>query len=264
MHPRDKVVRGIRLRLALLAAGAVFAFTQIGTDAQSAEPCGTSWILIGEDDDYYYCVKELESHQIQAVQKYYTRLKREGVPGLLGDEWRFRKKVIDHIGCMARHRWAYVYGGRITWPEECVGLRGGGVDCSGAVAQGFRFSACFFAGYARVAFKKHIAMETSAAGQAKLFRKNAAFIPASGNPLPGDAIFFHGTWDRNKDGRKDSRDGITHVGIFLGRGEDGRVLIVHASSAAGRVIVTRATGFLRQRIAGYGDLSKLYMRLRQP
>ncbi|PIV20899.1 MAG: transglutaminase [Deltaproteobacteria bacterium CG03_land_8_20_14_0_80_45_14] len=36
------------------------------------------------------------------------------------------------------------------------------------------------------------------------------------NPQPGDLVFFEGTYDKNKDGVIDSRDGITHVGIYAG------------------------------------------------
>lgn len=46
---------------------------------------------------------------------------------------------------------------------------------------------------------------------------------------PGDLVFFHDTYDRNRDGRRD--DGITHVGVVETVSGDGVVTFVHRSSA---------------------------------
>jgi hypothetical protein len=46
-----------------------------------------------------------------------------------------------------------------------------------------------------------------------------------GRPSPGDLIFFHETYDRNRDGRLD--DGLTHIGVVEGVEPDGTVVFVH-------------------------------------
>lgn len=48
-------------------------------------------------------------------------------------------------------------------------------------------------------------------------------------PRPGDLVFFHDTYDRNRDGRLD--DPFTHVGI-VERIEDGTVLFLHRGGRA--------------------------------
>jgi probable lipoprotein NlpC len=53
-------------------------------------------------------------------------------------------------------------------------------------------------------------------------------------PAPGDLVFFHDTYDRNRNGRVD--DAFTHVGIVEGV-SDGRVTFLHRGGEA----VVRAT-----------------------
>ncbi len=48
-------------------------------------------------------------------------------------------------------------------------------------------------------------------------------------PSPGDVVFWHDTYDRNRNGRAD--DGLTHVGIVL-YVVDGTVVFVHRGSKA--------------------------------
>ncbi|MBK05229.1 MAG: hypothetical protein CL920_15925 [Deltaproteobacteria bacterium] len=47
-----------------------------------------------------------------------------------------------------------------------------------------------------------------------------------GTPAAGDLVFWHGTIDRNKNGRLDD-DPLTHVGLVEGVDPDGRVRILH-------------------------------------
>ncbi|MFL5321281.1 MAG: CHAP domain-containing protein [Myxococcaceae bacterium] len=47
----------------------------------------------------------------------------------------------------------------------------------------------------------------------------------SGHPLPGDLVFFHETYDQNRDGRMN--DGLTHIGVVEESLEDGTVLVIH-------------------------------------
>ncbi|MFY1828573.1 CHAP domain-containing protein [Myxococcus fulvus] len=46
-----------------------------------------------------------------------------------------------------------------------------------------------------------------------------------GRPVPGDLVFFHETYDQNRDGRRN--DGLTHVGIVDSVDEQGTVTVIH-------------------------------------
>ncbi|HEX8821106.1 MAG TPA: NlpC/P60 family protein [Archangium sp.] len=45
------------------------------------------------------------------------------------------------------------------------------------------------------------------------------------DPKPGDLVFFHETYDRNRDGLRN--DGLTHIGVIEGVERDGTVVFVH-------------------------------------
>jgi len=45
------------------------------------------------------------------------------------------------------------------------------------------------------------------------------------SPRPGDLVFFHDTYDRNRDGLVN--DGLTHIGIVKGVESDGTVEVIH-------------------------------------
>jgi cell wall-associated NlpC family hydrolase len=47
----------------------------------------------------------------------------------------------------------------------------------------------------------------------------------TGQPVPGDLVFFRETYDQNRDGRRN--DGLTHVGIVDQVGADGTVTVIH-------------------------------------
>jgi hypothetical protein len=49
-------------------------------------------------------------------------------------------------------------------------------------------------------------------------------------PAPGDLVFWHDTYDRNRNGRAD--DGFTHVGVVEYVGEDGTVVFLHRGKKA--------------------------------
>jgi hypothetical protein len=248
---------GVPLTLALLGGLAVAIFAPGPAQAQ----CRPGDVLVGEDDDYWYCAPQASSNDIDAIVKKLIQFVDEGSPQFLGEEWRLRKTVIDTAGCMARNAVAYSFGARITVPEQCLGRRELGIDCSGLVAYAARYSACAINGFWRASFNTLRALEDSAAGQAELFRKRSAFLPPTAMPTPGDTIFFAGTYDRNEDGTVDDKDGVTHVAIFLGRGADGTDLMIHASSSATRVVITPMPTNLAKKVVGYGNVSRLYLNL---
>jgi cell wall-associated NlpC family hydrolase len=59
-------------------------------------------------------------------------------------------------------------------------------------------------------------------------------------PTPGDIVFFHETYDRNRDGLRN--DGLTHVGVIESVEADGTVVFVHRGGSG----VKRSRMNLRQ------------------
>ncbi len=47
-------------------------------------------------------------------------------------------------------------------------------------------------------------------------------------PLPGDLVFFHNTYDRNRNGRQD--DLYTHIGVVVDLEPDGTIVLAHHGS----------------------------------
>jgi hypothetical protein len=50
----------------------------------------------------------------------------------------------------------------------------------------------------------------------------------TGDPAPGDLVFFSETYDRNRDGRRN--DGLTHIGIVEEVRPNGTVVFIHRGS----------------------------------
>jgi len=59
-------------------------------------------------------------------------------------------------------------------------------------------------------------------------------------PRPGDLVFFHETYDRNRDGQRN--DGLTHLGVIEAVERDGTVVFVHRGGSG----VKRARMNLKQ------------------
>lgn len=244
--------------VARLAVGACWASFLVAQPVQAQ--CKPGDILIGEDAEYWYCSAP---ERTERVEYHLNRVRDQ----LLGEQWRFRKAVIDAAGALARQGIQYQYGGKlritsgggvthICVAEECARHPDVGVDCSGLAEYAAQYSACFVSGFYRAAGVALRGLVNNATGQATHFRKHAAFMPRSGAPSPGDFIFFENT-------ARDTK-GITHVGIYLGTTRDGDMLIIHASSRARRVIFSRLSPAddLANKVAGYGDTSLLYTRTR--
>lgn len=226
--------------------------------------CKPGDILIGEDANYYYCASPASKDEIKSIAKKLDKIRREGPKHLLGEEWRFRKATFDTLGCLARKQSPYVFGAKIVFPAECANSLNWDlpVDCSGAIAYASRFAAFFVSGFYRDEFNTLRGLHTDAAGQALLFKTKKAFIPRWGNPSAGDVIFFEQTYDKDGNGVVDKRDGITHVGIYLGTSRDGKKLIIHASSRARKVVFSKISKGFEKKLAGYGNISRLYMNVK--
>lgn len=66
-------------------------------------------------------------------------------------------------------------------------------------------------------------------GVTAIWRRARAARAIHQRPRPGDIVFFHETYDRNHDGKRD--DGLTHVGIVESVAEDGTVTFVHRGNS---------------------------------
>jgi hypothetical protein len=234
--------------LRILFGVGLFLLSSISMSSQ----CRPGMFLVGEDEHYWYCSGPATTDTVRDV------LQKEN-PELLGDQWRFRKAVMEAVASLARDGRIYEYGGKllvtaqgtrtyICVSEECRGSTVDGVDCSGAAAYG-ELSACFVSGFCKAAGAAR-GLETSAAEQAEFFKRHKAWRSQSQTPIAGDLIFFRDT-ARN-------RKGITHVGIYVGTTRDGRTVILHASSRAGVVLFDDLAADLASKIAGYGDSSLLF------
>jgi cell wall-associated NlpC family hydrolase len=112
-------------------------------------------------------------------------------------------------------------------PYVWGGASRGGFDCSGLVLYVFRK-------------KRGMMLPHSASAQARM-----------GNPvaredlLPGDVVFFHGTYRR----------GISHVGIYIGENK-----IIHAANHKRNVRIDSLTGYYDRKYWGARRLTKTPVR----
>ena len=171
---------------------------------------------------------------------------------LLGEEWKYRKAVMDALACDLHCQTPYKMGGRWKVPLSCSceGSRELGRDCSGLVAGAYRQGVCLLKGFYKSSFDRLSFLETDAKGLSIYFAKNGAFIhPKSGvEPSPGDVIFFKKTYKK----------GVSHVGIFVGKNKNGETVIIHASSSG--VTGEPISDYLKDKVAGYGNISRLYSK----
>lgn len=222
--------------------------------------CRPGWVLIGEDENYWYCASPASTTDLSEVTETYAKQR----PELWGTQWRYRKAVIEAAASLARDSMEYRNGGKlrlshdgrvvyICVSSQCAGDPTIGIDCSGLLEESTRHAACLVSGFYSTILHTLKGLESDAAGQARFFQQHGAFLSPSDSPNPGDAVFFRDTVRHRK--------GITHVEIFLGTRRDGKALILHASSVANRVLFTTMSDDLLHKIAGYGNVSRLYLAL---
>ncbi len=242
--------------------------------------CKPGDILLDEDDERYYCATRITSSAIaEIVSDLYNYLVNPPPEELLGQQWRYRKEVVETLGWLARKRgepgMTYGFGGKLIIQSGgrvtymCVSKKKGQahqcddnritIDCSGAVGFADRFPACFVAGFYEASCGKLGILDTSARLQYAEFRRHGAATPANGKPQPGDSVFFKRTVSG-------SDTDISHVGLYLGKGRDNVIRIIHASWNDGEVEFTRLppNDPLTKRIVGYGNISKLYNQTGAP
>ncbi len=96
-------------------------------------------------------------------------------------------------------------------------------------------------GLARAVYLAHgvdlydgVEAEDTATGVQLIYRHVARWgrLHQGPDPRPGDLVFFHNTWDRNRDGRLN--DPLTHVGIVERVEADGTVVFVSRVSSGVR------------------------------
>lgn len=244
--------------------GAVFLFTfcLILSAEKVCAQCNSDEVLVGEDDRYWYCGKKANQDQVRGVLKDIELRLNEGPQGMLGEEWRFRKKLIEAAGQLLRDHYPTYYGGKLVIRRgdgsafnicvgDCSGFTGKGVDCSGFLEYSTH-SACISRGFYEAS--GCILPSGTAADQASIFKQYGAFIPRWGFPDSGDAVFF-------KDTTGGDSGQITHVAIFIGKTTEGKKMIMNTSydPAHKRVIFMPVPSNYEEKIAGYGNVSKLFM-----
>jgi cell wall-associated NlpC family hydrolase len=77
------------------------------------------------------------------------------------------------------------------------------------------------------------------------------------NPRPGDLVFFHETYDRNRDGLRN--DGLTHLGVIESVERDGTVVFVHRGGSGVKRSRMNLKQPQRQRTKG-GEVLNDYLR----
>lgn len=227
--------------------------------------CNPGDFKIGEDQYNYYCAVGANRKQIKAITKNLDELLKEGPNQMIGEEWKYRSSVIRGASCIAKNgKIKYKLdkeNEKIIWDNPCDENIQGVTDCSGLTSIATRFAELFVNGFYS-SIIKDFAFMNDANGQAQYFKKYGAFIPAWGNPTPGDQIFFEKTYDRNNDGNVDEKDGITHTAIFLGQYKDGTIFFINASSNKGKVVITKMDTKLKDKLVGYGNISKLLLKVK--
>jgi len=117
----------------------------------------------------------------------------------------------------ARERVLSTARGLVGKAQVKVGSRTYPSDCTGLVE----------AVYAQAGLSMKGISKPGDNGVTALYRYalNHGRVYNGGKPLPGDLVFFHETYDQNRDGRRN--DGLTHVGIVDQVDADGTVTVIH-------------------------------------
>jgi len=217
---------------------------------QTGAQCKPGDVLVGEDANYYYCEVVAKANQVaEVLSEIKNYLLHPPNEELLGDAWRMRKAVIDTAGCVAKAGTEYGFGAKFEISDDCVNPEGKQIDCSGLTGYSDSVAACVVSAVYRASTNTLQGLAgKNAAGQWQYFREHNAL---TNKPNPGDSIFFRDTYKK----------GISHVGIYLGTDRSGTIFLIHASSTTGGVVVTSLSATLRRKIAGYGNISKLFANL---
>jgi hypothetical protein len=214
--------------------------------------CRPGDVLVGEDEHAYYCEVVAKYNEVvdvlSEIKDYFLNPPNEE---LLGNAWRIRKAVIDTAGCVAKAKTQYEFGSKFEVSDDCINSEGKKIDCSGLTGYSDEVAGCAVSAVYSASTNTLAGLnDKNAAGQWQYFKAHNA-LSNTGNP--GDSMFFRGTYPSNK--------GISHVGIYLGTDKKGKTFLIHASSGSGGVIVTSLSDSLRRKLAGYGNISKLFRDL---
>lgn len=224
--------------------------------------CKPGDMLVGEDANNWYCqtfntIEELKELVTDLSNYLFTEGPSEE---MLGDEWRYRKAIIEATKDLANRGWKsgeklrLESGGKTI--EICVADKckhqTNTIDCSGYVEYAAT-SACFVKAYSTATCGKGLSgIRDNADKQMQLFKKNDVFLPKYGNAKPGDLIFFEKTYP-------EAASGASHVGIFLYKKGDGKIKIIHAGKS--KMGITNLPPDWYDKILGYGNISKLIVKI---
>ena len=218
-------------------------------EASGTGPCRPGYDLVDEDDNYWYCEKRATDSDFGSLQRILDRYGPD--PRMVGREWRFRKALIDVMGCLAHNPAVYAWGARPHLPTPCD--RVFATDCSGATSYANDVAACFVGGVQAAAQIGIPGLRTTANGQANYYKRNGAWIPREGSPQPGDLMFFITG--------QSVPPVVDHVGVYVGTSSDGWPIMIHAENRGHRVIFTRMDpkGYYSRKLTGYGNASLLML-----
>jgi hypothetical protein len=272
----------MKMRIRVWTFSVIILIGLLFLHGQALAQCRPGDTLIDEDENYYYCASLVSSGDLEELidkLKEMVNKMEETIHNmirnnpdkynpLLGEEWRFRKRVIDTVGAVIREgKRIYAWGAKITidangkitticFNKGCKG-KDNAVDCSGLVAHGLSSglsSVCLVRGFYQAACVDIEPLwDKSADGMAKVFKDHNAFTPKDGTPYPGDVIFFK------------TKSFINHVGIYLGQTRDGRRLMMHADGYRNKKVLfeKRIPAHLQGKEVGYGNISALYMAVKK-
>ncbi|MCA9566357.1 MAG: C40 family peptidase [Myxococcales bacterium] len=115
-------------------------------------------------------------------------------------------------------------------------------------------------GFVMAAFHR-AGMELSGSTRTMWADAESLGITHTDTPRPGDLVFFDNTYDRNRNGRRD--DPLTHVGVVIEIGDDGRVVVAHGGTSKGRTTLVMDTRHPHDRLGPDGEVRNDWLRARQ-
>jgi hypothetical protein len=251
----------IFLSTVIISSFAILIFS-LNTYAQ----CKPGDMLVGEDDNNWYCRPSMTLEELQEMARdLYNYIVTEGPSEeLLGDEWRYRKAMIEATKDLAKRK--YALGAKVRLDikgrthEICVAKecekQSNVIDCSGYTDYAGT-SACFVKAYSTATCGRLIkGLQNNANSQLQFFKENNVFLTSNGNPKPGDLMFLEKTY-MLENGTYPI--GASHVAIYLGKRSNGQIRIMHAGkSTVGSINLPSAW---YDKILGYGNISKLIIKL---
>jgi len=218
--------------------------------------------LVGEDEYNYYCESSATDDDAKKLVSDLQDLINSAVnppsQEFLGARWQLRKSIIDTAGCVAKNH-TYYGQERPVWDiiYSCRNPDRKRIDCSNLVQFSDRVGACGVDAFykAKTDSLRSLGDAGDAVGQSRIFKKNHAWIAPGDTPFPGDTVFFGKTYP-------DCKKEICHAAVYLGKRDDGTMLVIQATSSKG-VKIGPLSPKMQSLVVGFGNVGELYDSLRR-